>query len=88
MNRYIKLFIPICVAIIIYLIGFVAIDFSSEAVVGGILQLTRGIWIYLGIFLSVIVGLILEPIPPVRVGLIGVAVTVFFKVSPAKSGVL
>ncbi|MDR3177619.1 MAG: DASS family sodium-coupled anion symporter [Campylobacteraceae bacterium] len=86
MNKYIKLLIPFLVGIIVYLIGLAAIDFSNVAVVDGVPQLTHGIWVYLSIFLGVIVGLILEPIPPALVGLIGVAIAVLFKVGPAKSG--
>ncbi|MDR0762702.1 MAG: DASS family sodium-coupled anion symporter [Campylobacteraceae bacterium] len=86
MNKYIKLLIPFAVGIVVYFAGICTIDFSQAAVIDGIPQLTHGIWIYLSIFLGVIVGLILEPIPPALVGLIGVAIAVFFKVGPAKSG--
>ncbi|MDR2789812.1 MAG: DASS family sodium-coupled anion symporter [Campylobacteraceae bacterium] len=86
MNKYIKLAIPFAVGIVVYLIGCFAIDFADKAVIGGEPQLTHAIWIYLSIFIGVIVGLILEPIPPALVGLIGVAIAVFFKVGPAKSG--
>ncbi|MDR2341642.1 MAG: DASS family sodium-coupled anion symporter [Campylobacteraceae bacterium] len=84
--KYIKLAIPFAVGIIVYLIGYFEIDFAEKAVINGAPQLTHGIWIYLSIFLGVIIGLILEPIPPAFVGLIGVAIAVFFKVGPAKSG--
>ncbi|MDR1008138.1 MAG: DASS family sodium-coupled anion symporter [Campylobacteraceae bacterium] len=86
MNKYIKLLIPFIVGIVVYFAGLCSIEFSQVAVVGGVPQLTHGIWIYLSIFMGVIVGLILEPIPPALVGLIGVAIAVFFKVGPLKSG--
>ncbi|MDR1615164.1 MAG: DASS family sodium-coupled anion symporter [Campylobacteraceae bacterium] len=86
MNKYIKLAIPFAVSIVVYFAGLWQIDFSEVAVIDNVPQLTHGIWIYLSIFVGVIIGLILEPIPPALVGLIGVAVAVFFKVGPAKSG--
>ncbi|MDR1554829.1 MAG: anion permease [Campylobacteraceae bacterium] len=86
MNKYIKLAIPFAVSIVVYLAGLWQIDFSEVAVVDNVPQLTHGIWIYLSIFLGVIVGLIIEPVPAALVGVIGVAVAVFFKVGPAKSG--
>ncbi|MDR2099871.1 MAG: DASS family sodium-coupled anion symporter [Campylobacteraceae bacterium] len=86
MNKYIKLAIPFLVGIAVYFVGWGCIDFSKVAVIDGVPQLTLGIWIYLSIFIGVIVGLILEPIPPALVGIIGVAIAVFFKVGAAKSG--
>ncbi|MDR2081165.1 MAG: DASS family sodium-coupled anion symporter [Campylobacteraceae bacterium] len=86
MNKYIKLAIPFIVGIVVYLVGLVGIDFSQTASINSEPQLTQGIWIYLSIFVGVIVGLILEPVPPALVGLIGIGIAVFFKVGPAKSG--
>ncbi|MDR3346115.1 MAG: DASS family sodium-coupled anion symporter, partial [Campylobacteraceae bacterium] len=86
MNKYIKLLIPILVSIIVYFIGRATIDFSNVLVADGVPQLTLNIWLYFSIFIGVIVGLILEPVPPALVGFIGIVVAVFFKVGPAKSG--
>ncbi len=44
-------------------------------------------WIYVSIFASLLVGLILEPIPPAFIGVIAVTVAVLFKVGPVGSGV-
>lgn len=48
--------------------------------------LTINTWIYFSIFVGVVVGLILEPIPPAFTGFIGVTLAVLFKVGPPKSG--
>lgn len=43
-------------------------------------------WLYLSIFLALILGLILEPIPPAFIGVIAIVVAVLFKVGPNGSG--
>ncbi|EKT57461.1 DASS family sodium-coupled anion symporter [Providencia sneebia] len=39
-------------------------------------------WLYFSIFIGVVIGLILEPIPPAFIGLIGICVAVLCKVGP------
>lgn len=86
MNKYVKLLMPFLIGIIVYLVGCATIDFSEVAAVDGVPQLTHNIWIYVSIFVGVIAGLILEPVPPALVGLIGVTLAVFFRVGSAGSG--
>lgn len=43
-------------------------------------------WIFFGIFASVVIGLILEPIPPALIGFIGIVIAVILKVGPVGSG--
>jgi citrate:succinate antiporter/L-tartrate/succinate antiporter len=43
-------------------------------------------WTYFSIFVGVIVGLILEPIPAALIGFIGITLAVLFRVGPAGSG--
>ena len=87
MKKSVKLAIPFAVAIIVYLIGILAIDFSPAIAAGTsdapVPQLTAQAWLFLSIFIGVIVGLILEPVPPALVGLAGVAIAVFFRVGAA-----
>jgi citrate:succinate antiporter/L-tartrate/succinate antiporter len=95
MSKAIKMAIPVCVGIVVYLIGIVAIDFAPTLIgppkeEGGaattLTALTQPAWLFLSIFVAVIVGLILEPVPPALVGIIGVAVAVYFRVGAAGSG--
>ena len=86
MKTHTKLVIPFLVGIIVYLTGLGTINFSTTAVVDGVPQLTHNIWVYLSIFVGVIVGLILEPVPPALVGVIGVIIAVFFRVGSDGSG--
>ena len=84
MSKQVRLVVPFLVAIIVYLIGSAAITFSpSVQNADKVPQLTLQAWLFLSIFLGVIVGLILEPVPPALVGLIGVVVAVFFRVGAA-----
>jgi citrate:succinate antiporter/L-tartrate/succinate antiporter len=85
-KKYIKLAIPFIVGIVVYLLGLALIDFSPKLVVDGVPQLTHPIWVYVSIFVGVIVGLIIEPVPPALVGFIGVAIACLFKVGAANSG--
>ncbi len=48
--------------------------------------LSLNAWIYASIFAALLVGLILEPIPPALIGVIAITVAVLFKVGPAGSG--
>ena len=65
-----KLFAPLVVAILVWLIG------APEG-------LSPNSWIYVSIFAGLVVGLILEPIPPAFIGIIAVTVSMLFKVGPA-----
>ena len=49
-------------------------------------EMSVNTWIYFSIFVGVVVGLILEPVPPALIGFIGVTLAVLFKVGPARSG--
>ena len=65
-----KLFAPLVVAILVWLIG------APEG-------LSPNSWIYVSIFAGLVVGLILEPMPPAFIGIIAVTVSMLFKVGPA-----
>lgn len=68
-SKIIKGLIPIAVGILIWLLPAPA-GLSPEA------------WAYLALFVAVVVGLILEPVPSAFVGLIGVIVAVVLKIGP------
>ena len=71
--NYVKLALPIIVAVVIFIIP------TPEG-------LTSNAWLYFAIFMGVVVGLILEPVPPALVGLMGVGLCVWFRVGPVGSG--
>ncbi len=73
MTKYIKLFAPVFVAVVIFILP------TPEG-------LSQNTWLYFSIFIGVVVGLILEPIPAALVGLIGVGICIWFKIGPAGSG--
>ena len=84
MKKAVKLAIPFVVAIAVYCIGILAINFSPSVTdADKAPQLTAQAWLFLSIFIGVIVGLILEPVPPALVGLAGVVIAVFFRVGAA-----
>ena len=84
MHKAIRLAIPFAVAIVVYCIGIFAINFSTSVTnVDKVPQLTAQAWLFLSIFIGVIVGLILEPVPPALVGVVGVVIAVFFRVGAA-----
>lgn len=70
---YGKLAVPILVGFTIFLLPIPA-------------SMSANTWIYFSIFVGIVVGLILEPIPPALIGFIGVTLAVLFKVGPAQSG--
>lgn len=70
---YIKFLAPIVFAFIIYIIP------TPEGV-------SLNTWLYFSIFIGLIIGLILEPIPPALMGVIAVTIAVLFKVGPIGSG--
>lgn len=72
MIKYLKMFFPILVGIVIYLFP-VPEGLNTSA------------WIYFSVFMTVVVGLIIEPIPAALVGLIGVVLLVWFKIGPVGS---
>ena len=49
-------------------------------------MLSQNTWLYFSIFIGIVVGLILEPIPAALVGLVGVGICIWFKIGPAGSG--
>lgn len=49
--------------------------------------LSQNAWVYFAIFMVVVVGLVLEPLPSAFVGVLGMVVLVWLKVGPAGSGV-
>lgn len=65
-----KLLAPLIVAILVWLVG------APEG-------LSADAWIYVSIFAGLVVGLILEPMPPAFIGIIAITVSVLFKVGPA-----
>ena len=71
--KYLKAFSPVIVALVIFLIP------APEG-------LSSNAWTYFAIFAGVIVGLIIEPVPPALVGLIGVGVCIWLKLGPKGSG--
>ncbi|WP_408941364.1 anion permease [Helicobacter sp. MIT 99-10781] len=72
--KVLKLFVPVIVALVVYVLP------TPEG-------LSNASWLYFSIFLGVVVGLILEPIPAALVGLVGVGVCIWLKVGPVGSGV-
>ncbi|MDR1460039.1 MAG: anion permease [Campylobacteraceae bacterium] len=73
MKKYIKLLMPLVFGIAIFIIP------TPEGV-------SLNTWIYFSIFIGVIVGLILEPIPAALIGFIGITLAVLFRVGPVGSG--
>lgn len=71
--KYFKLFLPVIVAIVVFILP------TPDG-------LTTPAWLYFSIFLGVVVGLILEPVPAALVGLIGVGICIWLKVGPVGSG--
>jgi len=70
---YVKLLAPVIVGICVF------ISPTPEG-------LSFNAWLYASIFLALIVGLILEPIPPALIGMIAVVLAVLFKVGPVGTG--
>lgn len=73
---YIKLFAPIVVGFVIYILS---------QILGGF-GLSTNAWLYASIFFALIVALILEPIPAAFIGVIAITVATLFKVGPVGSG--
>ncbi|MBZ7994682.1 DASS family sodium-coupled anion symporter [Campylobacter canadensis] len=73
LKKYYKFILPILVALIILII---------PAPQG----LSINAWIYFAVFMMVVIGLILEPIPGALVGLIGVGILIWLKIGPKGSG--
>lgn len=71
--KYLKSFSPIIVATIIMLLP------TPEG-------LNPSAWLYFAIFIGVILGLIIEPLPAALIGLVGIAVLVWLKLGPVGSG--
>lgn len=71
--NYVKLLLPVIVAVVIFILPTPnGLSFNA--------------WLYFAIFMGVVVGLILEPVPPALVGLIGVGICIWFRIGPAGSG--
>ncbi|BCX79623.1 DASS family sodium-coupled anion symporter [Campylobacter sp. 19-13652] len=79
MSHTFKCVLPIIIGLIVYGLQFV---------VGLPDGITPNQWLYFSIFMGVIVGLILEPIPAALIGLMGIVVAVLCKVGPKGSGAL
>lgn len=77
MSHTLKCVLPIIVGLVVYVLQFVM------GLPDGI---TANQWLYFSIFMGVIVGLILEPIPAALIGLVGIVVAVICKVGPKGSG--
>ena len=67
-----KLFAPLIVAIVVWLLGTPA-------------ELSNSAWIYVSIFAGLVVGLILEPLPPAFIGLVAITLAMLFHVGPVPS---
>ncbi|MBK1964157.1 DASS family sodium-coupled anion symporter [Campylobacter novaezeelandiae] len=67
-----KLFLPIIIAVVFYFIP------TPEG-------LSNNSWLYLSIFIGLIIGLMLEPIPPALIGVIAITLVVIFKIGPVGS---
>ena len=67
--KFVKWLIPIVVGVLIWLLPVPA-------------GLAPDAWAYLALFVAIVVGLILEPVPSAFVGLIGVAVAMLLKIGP------
>lgn len=70
--RLVKALIPIGVGLLIFALP------TPEG-------LTTGSWAYFALFMAVVVGLIVEPVPSALVGLIGVVLAVVLKLGPPNS---
>lgn len=68
-----KLIVPIFIALVIALIP--APD-----------GLSTNAWLYFAIFVGLIIGLILEPIPPALIGIVAIVIAVVLRVGPKDSG--
>lgn len=65
-----KYLAPIIVGLIVFAIG------TPEG-------LSSGAWIFVSIFAALVVGLILEPMPPAFIGMIAITLAVLFRVGIA-----
>ena len=72
-----KFIAPVVAGLLVFLLSYLFADYS---------QLSMNAWIYVSIFAALVVGLILEPMPPAFLGIIAIALAVLFKVGPVKSG--
>lgn len=72
-----KIVLPIVFGLLVFVLSYFYADYSV---------LSKNAWIYVSIFAALVVGLILEPLPPAFLGIIAVAVAVLFKVGPVGSG--
>ena len=76
MNKSFRLILPFAVGIAVFLLYFLI---QPEG-------LSFNTWLFLSIFTGTITGLILEPVPPAYVSMIGLTLAVFLKVGPPQSG--
>ncbi|MDR0842763.1 MAG: anion permease [Acidobacteriota bacterium] len=76
MSKTLKLILPFAIGTVVLLLYFVL---RPEG-------LSFNAWLFLSIFVGTVAGLILEPIPPAYMSLIGLVLAVFFKVGPPQSG--
>ncbi len=73
---YIKLFTPIVLGLLLYFISQIS---------GG-WGLSSNAWLFTSIFIAMIIGMILEPVPAALISLTAITVAAVFKVGPAGSG--
>lgn len=70
-----KLLAPLVIGVSVWLCGVPA-------------GLTEGAWLFVSLFVALIVGLVLEPLPSAFIGLIGIVVAILFRVGPDPSSVV
>lgn len=80
MQSVARLFVPLIVGGVIFCVPRFLWGTDSPA------GLSSNAWLYFSIFCGLVVGLILEPIPPALLGLVSVVLSVLFKVGPVGSG--
>ena len=80
-KNYVKLFAPVAFGFIVLLTPRL---FGVEAPEG----CTYNAWVYFSIFMGLILGLILEPIPPAFIGVIAIVIAVIFRLGPKDSGLV
>lgn len=78
---YIKLLSPVAFGLIVWALPYLI---WGQAAPEGC---SANAWLYLAIFLGLIVGLILEPIPPAFIGVVAIVIAVILRIGAKGSGV-
>ncbi|MGX3098934.1 DASS family sodium-coupled anion symporter [Helicobacter sp. 23-1046] len=76
---YAKLFAPVVFGLIVFILPKL---WGVDAPQG----CTHNAWIYFSVFMGLILGLILEPIPPAFIGVIAIVIAVVLRLGPKGSG--